>query len=137
MQRPWYEFGISVSCIFNTLFIIIEPKGFVYSDFSEVDADSIYFRYYWWEYTQITINFFFFLEALLEMIMVGPRKAYVRNWRLWPETLCQVLNTYACYDFFKDFFEQEKIGELIFRKKIFETIIIIRLLKVFGVITEI
>ena len=48
-----------------------------------------------------------------------------------------MLNFWACYDFFNGFYEPEKLGELIMRKKIFETIMIIRLLKVLGILTEI
>ena len=52
-----------------------------------------------WIITQISINTFMGVEMVSDMIVSGPFKAYKYHFRLWPETLCQILNIPAIVEY--------------------------------------
>ena len=62
------------------------------------------------------------------------RKAYARNFRLGPETLCQIFNITVTFYFVKDYNDFEVYN---FLAKVFEVIIFIRMLKLLTLLNEI
>ena len=41
------------------------------------------------------------IEMISDMIVSGPLKAYGYHFRIWPETLCQILNIPAIFWYFR------------------------------------
>lgn len=75
------------------------------------------------------------IELLLDLCSAGFWKiAYATNFRLWPETLCQILNLFAI-----GFFILELIGDVTYLKviKYFEAIIFLRMMKCLPLIYEV
>ena len=48
------------------------------------------------------INICFFIELLSDFVMRGLFESYSKNFRMWPETLCQLFNFMAIYYFFSN-----------------------------------
>lgn len=41
---------------------------------------------------ELFINYLMLGEAILDILVAGPIKAYQSHFRIWPETWCQLLN---------------------------------------------
>ena len=48
-----------------------------------------------WIIMQLSINYLMLLETVSDIAMMGPVKAFSYHFRIWPETLCQLLNIFA------------------------------------------
>ena len=53
-----------------------------------------------WIILELVINLVMLLESIGDMSISGPVKAYKYHFRIWPETLCQLLNIPAAINFF-------------------------------------
>ena len=53
-----------------------------------------------WIILELTINLLMLLETIGDIAVSGIIKAYRYNFRIWPETLCQLLNLPAMIMFF-------------------------------------
>ena len=54
-----------------------------------------------WIILELSINFIMLLEMIGDISVSGPIKAYRYHFRIWPETLCQILNIPALIYFLK------------------------------------
>jgi len=74
------------------------------------------------------------LEAIGDVAISGPVKAFKYHFRIWPETLCQMLNIPATVWFFMagDDFQQYN-----YTVKLFEVIVFIRMLKLLTLLYEV
>ena len=59
----------------------------------EVTDTTTFITY--WIWIQIIINWIFFLELISDFIVHGFFKSYSKLFRMWPETICQILNFIA------------------------------------------
>ena len=82
----------------------------------------------------MVINLIMLLETIGDMTISGPIKAYQYHFRIWPETLCQLLNVPAAVHFFMagDDFQNYN-----YTVKILEVIVFIRMLKLLTLLYEI
>ena len=87
-----------------------------------------------WIILEITINLIILLETANDIYVSGPIKAYLYHFRIWPETLCQLLNIPAMVYFFKagDDFENYN-----YTVKALEVIVFIRMLKLLTLLYEV
>ena len=87
-----------------------------------------------WIIMELCINLVMLLETIGDILISGPVKAYRYHFRIWPETLCQILNLPAMIEYFKanDDFQQYN-----YTVKIFEVIVFIRMLKLLTLLYEI
>jgi len=69
------------------------------------------------------------------MFISGPIKAYKYHFRIWPETLCQVLNVLATVRFIESV--EDEIEDFNSIVKVYEVIIFIRLLKLLVLLYEV
>ena len=87
-----------------------------------------------WVITQISVNTFMGLEMASDMIVSGPIKAYKYHFRIWPETLCQILNVPAIVEYAR---AGDNLQNFNYTIKIFEVIVFIRMLKFCTLLYEI
>ena len=74
------------------------------------------------------------LETIGDIIISGPRKAYQYHFRIWPETLCQLLNIPAMTKFW---LAGDNFEDYNYTVKIMEVIVFIRLLKFVTLLYEV
>ena len=48
-----------------------------------------------WVFSELIINYLMLLESIGDILVAGPIKAFRYHYRIWPETLCQILNIIA------------------------------------------
>jgi hypothetical protein len=53
-----------------------------------------------WIILELVINLVMLLETIGDVAISGPVKAFKYHFRIWPESLCQVLNIPATISFF-------------------------------------
>lgn len=93
---------------------------------------------------QVFINALFFVELFIDLLVHGT-ESFSKSFRVWPETLCQLVNIYATIIYFVNFNVLSRIlsgritdgaynpNQLI---KMFELIIFIRILKMITLLYE-
>ena len=84
-------------------------------------------------------NLIFGLELLIDLI-VGDSfiKSYSNNFRMWPETICQILNVFATAMFLGFFFDQSQSNfKLLKYVKFYEAILFIRMTKLVPLLNEV
>lgn len=81
---------------------------------------------------EITINFIFLFEMVLDITLV--KKPYSNRFRLWPETLCQLINIFAVIKFCQNITNYTVYNSI---SKLFELIIFIRVTKLLTLMYEI
>jgi len=82
---------------------------------------------------ELTINLVMLTETIGDIAISGPVKAYRYHFRIWPETMCQILNIPAMIKFF----DAEDFVEYNYTVKIFEVIVFIRMLKLLTLLYEV
>ena len=84
---------------------------------------------------EVVINFLFLIEMVVD-IMLSPSvyTAYSTRFRLWPETVCQILNFFTVIHFFINLNNSLAYNEI---SKLFELIIFIRVIKILTLTYEI
>ena len=88
-----------------------------------------------WIIFESSLNFVFLLEMIADFVIQRSFiKAYQRKFRLWPETLCQLINLYATVAFWINYNNSILFAEII---TYFEIIIFIRILKILTLLYEI
>jgi len=80
------------------------------------------------------INYAFFMELITDWIVSGFVNAYSRKFRIWPETMCQMLNITATIYYFSAEKETSDYNEIV---KIFEMVIFIRMTKLLTLLYEV
>lgn len=83
---------------------------------------------------QIILNFIWTVEWLSDICFLGPSKAFNGHFRVWPETICQILNLIAVIDYLPNMTAYGNYNQYI---KQFEVIIFIRMLKLLTLLYEI
>ena len=71
---------------------------------------------------------------IADIAVAGPKKAYQYHFRVWPETMCQILNIPAMIHYFQADGDFQKYNYTV---KIFEVIVFIRMLKLLTLLYEI
>jgi len=120
---PYYELGTNLFSTLNGLSIAVR-------DIFSYNPGIIYA----WVGIQIFINFVFLVEVLIDLFTATSAKsAYSGQFRLWPETVCQILNIYAI-----GFFILYTTGDVSYLKvlKYFEAIIFMRMMKFLPLVYE-
>jgi len=74
-----------------------------------------------------------FFETVGDLLISGPKKAYKYHFRIWPETLCQLLNIPAMAKFFM---AGSNYQDYNYTVKIMEVIVFIRMLKFITLLYE-
>ena len=74
------------------------------------------------------------LEAIGDMAIYGPIKAFRYHFRIWPEMLCQLLNISASIIFF---INSENLLQYNYSVKLLEVIVFIRLIKLLTLLYEV
>ena len=87
-----------------------------------------------WIILELVINFFMLLEALGDISVSGPIKAFRYHFRIWPETLCQLLNIPATVAFIKS---EGDFAQYNYTVKICEVIVFVRMLKLLTLLYEV
>ena len=82
----------------------------------------------------MVINGFLLFEMIADFIIAGPLKAYIYHFRVWPETLCQILNIVATVIYYKNLGDPQTYNNTV---KIFELIVFIRMIKLLSLLYEI
>ena len=124
LSSPTYELWMNILTVINISLVFI-------SALSNNPNDS-YTRS--WIITQISVNTFMGLEMVSDMIVSGPIKAYKYHFRIWPETLCQILNVPAIIEYAK---AGDDLYNYNYTIKLFEVIVFIRMLKFCTLLYEI
>lgn len=83
---------------------------------------------------QIIFNGLWLLELVSDFILSGPIQAYRKQFRVWPETICQIFNLYITIEFLLDFEDRSRYNHFI---KMYSVIIFIRILKLLSLLYEI
>ena len=88
-----------------------------------------------WIIIQMTINFTMLFETVGDIyVQGGPIKAYRYHFRIWPETLCQILNIPAIVSYFV---ADGNFVNYNYTVKVFEVIVFIRLIKLLTLLYEV
>ena len=82
----------------------------------------------------MVINGFLLFEMIADFIIAGPLKAYIYHFRVWPETLCQILNIVATVIYCENLGDPQTYNNTV---KIFELIVFIRMIKLLSLLYEI
>lgn len=122
MDTPKYELFVNVVGVVNLVCIVIRQYT--------MDTTS---QIYAWIYVQMAINSCFLVELVTDLY-VHKIKSYSKHFRVWPETICQVLNAYAVALHLLNLDNVEQVNTLV---KTFEFIIFLRLLKLLTLLYEI
>ena len=89
-----------------------------------------------WIIVQLCINWCLLFETLGDLYFAGLAKAYKNHFRIWPETLCQLLNIPAMVNFFTSHGEDTFVSYN-YTVKVLQVIIFIRMLKLLTLTYEI
>mmetsp|Transcript_33797 Transcript_33797/g.44606 ORF Transcript_33797/g.44606 Transcript_33797/m.44606 type:complete len:189 (+) Transcript_33797:505-1071(+) len=82
ISTPRYELGMNIVTILNVFTVF----------FRALQQQSTEKQIHTWIVLELTINFIMLLEMIGDISISGIVKAYRYHFRVWPETLCQVLN---------------------------------------------
>ena len=88
----------------------------------------------YWIIIQIIINLVLCIEMIGDWYIFGLRKAYRNHFRIWPESICQIINVFAIYYFVKNVNNIKEYNNLV---KLFEVIVFVRLLKLLTLLYEV
>ena len=121
ISSPQYELVMNLITILN-LFSVILPHS-QGKDFTQR-----------WIMAQIIINVVLFIEMVGDLVISGLGSAYRNHFRIWPETLCQILNVLAIVRFVNHLNDVTEYNNLV---KLFELIVFIRLLKLLTLLYEV
>ena len=88
---PRYELGMNIVTIINVFTVFLRA----------LQQTSSEQQIKYWIILEMTINLFMLLEAIADIAISGPIRAYRYHFRIWPETLCQLLNIPAMIMFFR------------------------------------
>lgn len=83
---------------------------------------------------ELTINFIMLGEYIMDIYISGLKKAFQYKFRIWPETLCQILNIPALIYFIK---AGDNFAEFNYTVRLFEVIVFIRMLKLLTLLYEV
>ena len=84
---------------------------------------------------ELVINLLFLVEMIVDILLhTSIKAAYSCKFRLWPETLCQIINIFTMIDFFQNVNNSQAYNQI---SKLFELIIFIRVVKIVTLIYEI
>src|SRR6056300_313678 len=72
------------------------------------------------------------VELITDWIVSGIIKAYSRKFRIWPETICQIMNIIGMFRFLNNDLEEDT--QIV---KLFEVIIFIRMTKLLTLLYEV
>jgi hypothetical protein len=88
-----------------------------------------------WIYIQLVFNYGFLIEMIFDIYLNRSfKKAYYRNFKLWPETACQLMSFFATFMFIYHFNDVESYLMLV---KLFEVVIFVRMIKLIELLNEI
>lgn len=87
-----------------------------------------------WILLELSINMIMLLEMIGDISVSGIIKAYKYHFRIWPETLCQILNAPATIYFFMNIGSFQNYNYTV---KIYEVIVFIRMLKLLTLLFEV
>ena len=124
LSSPAYELYMNILTLINISLVFV-------SALSNNPNDSFVRS---WVITQIAVNTFMGLEMVSDLIVSGPIKAYKYHFRIWPETLCQILNVPAIVEYAR---AGDNLQNYNYTVKIFEVIVFIRMLKFCSLLYEI
>lgn len=88
MSDPRYELAVTILGALNLVCISIRDLRW-----------DVRTKILVWPAVQVIINAFFLIEMIVDLMIHGLR-AYKKSFRIWPETICQILNVYTTYLFF-------------------------------------
>ena len=135
MSDPKYELIVTILGALNLICISI--RDFQLSQIA---------RNFNWPTAQVIINAFFLIEMMIDFSIHG-KKSFKKSFRVWPESICQLINIYATTLYFIHFkkLSQRLTGNLLMQDnydpnsliKLFELIIFIRISKVLTLLYEI
>ena len=91
ISGPKYELAMNIVTIGNVFTVFIRAL-------TQSMTESSIVR---WIILEFVINLIMLLEAIGDVAISGPVKAFKYHFRIWPETLCQLLNIPASIWFFK------------------------------------
>jgi hypothetical protein len=122
MQGANYELMMNVIGVLNVISIALQAV------YTTVRAHRI------WIIVESSLNFVFLFEMMADMYIQGSiKRAYERKFRLWPETLCQIINIFATVIFWMNYNNSLRFAQII---TYFEIIIFIRILKIMTLLYE-
>ena len=102
------------------LFAIINTWTIIFRDLLSYNSAYVY----GWCFVQILINAYFLVELVVDLFTAGSLPvAFGTKFRLWPESICQLLNMYAIGFLCIYFIYTESLLKTL---KYFEAIIFIR-----------
>jgi len=125
MSSPQYELAMNIITVCNLFTVFVRA---LQTSASESTIQQ-------WIDLQIAINVTMLFETLGDIyVQGGPIKAYKYHFRIWPETLCQILNIPAIIYYilnYGDFVEYN------YTVKVFEVIVFIRMIKLLTLLYEV
>lgn len=87
-----------------------------------------------WIILELVINYIMLFETICDLMIAGPIKAYRYHFRVWPETMCQLMNIPASVKFFVAGSDFQQYNYTV---KLLEVIVFIRMLKLLTLLYEI
>ena len=125
MSSPQYELAMNIVTVCNVFTVFVRAL--------ETSASEATIQQ--WIVIQMTINLTMLLETLSDIyIQGGPIKAYRYHFRIWPETLCQILNLPAMISYF---LADGNFVDYNYTVKVFEVIVFIRMIKLLTLLYEV
>ena len=133
MSDPRYELSVNILGALNILCIGLK-------DLQTESQNGIKI----WMTIQVFINALFFIELVIDFL-IHRSQSFKKSFRVWPETLCQLINIYATTLFVMNFSRLSKVLEGVETAgsfdtnnliKLYEVIIFIRILKVLTLLYE-
>ena len=124
ISSPQYELFMNIVTIVNVFTV------FYYALQQSKTEDQIRR----WIILELTINMIMLFETIGDLFISGPIRAYAYHFRIWPETMCQILNMPAMIWFFK---AGDNFQHYNYTVKIFEVIVFIRMLKLLTLLYEV
>lgn len=91
LSSPQYELAMNIVTIINVFIVFIRA---LQQSASEQTIQT-------WIILVLTINLVMLLEMVADIAVAGPKKAYQYHFRVWPETMCQLLNIPAMVHYFQ------------------------------------
>lgn len=89
ISTPRYELAMNIITILNAFTVF----------FRTLQQSSTEAQIHGWILLELTINYLMLLEAIGDISVSGPIKAFRYHFRIWPETLCQLMNIPATVRF--------------------------------------
>ena len=124
ISSPQYELFMNIVTIINVFTV------FYYALQQSKSEDQIRR----WIILELVISLIMLFETIGDLLISGPFKAYAYHFRIWPETMCQILNVPAMVWFFK---AGDNFQHYNYTVKIFEVIVFIRMLKLLTLLYEV